>query len=206
MMMRRLSTCAAILFLSMTAVAEDPVIPADEFVYCTVCHGVQLMGNEVLGAPRISGMDAYYVERQLRSFKEGWRGTHARDATGREMLPMASALADGQIVEAAAFVEATRSDVPVNTITGDTAAGEMFYGTCSACHGVAGEGNRELNGPPLAGRNDWYLLKQLQNFRDGVRGTHPQDVYGQQMAAAMMILTDDAAIADVVAYIVTLDL
>ena len=205
-MMRRLSVCTAILLISTMAAAEEPVIPADEFVYCTVCHGVQLMGNEILGAPRISGMDAYYVERQLRSFKEGWRGTHAQDATGREMHPMASALTDGQIGEAAAFVEATRSEAPVSTVIGDKAAGEMFYGTCSACHGTAGEGNRELNGPPLAGRNDWYLVRQLQNFRDGVRGTHPQDVYGRQMAAAMMILSDNAAINDVVAYIVSLDL
>jgi cytochrome c oxidase subunit II len=194
------------LFLTapLSAFADDPVVPAEEYVHCTVCHGVQLMGNEVLYAPRLSGLDSWYVERQLMAFKNGWRGTHDGDVIGREMQPMAAALTAGQVVEVAEFVAATRSDPPVPTLDGDADHGAPIYASCAACHGPAGEGNAELGGPALAAMNDWYLVAQLENYRDGMRGTHPEDIYGQQMAAAMQMLQDDEAIANVVAYITTL--
>ena len=30
--------------------------------------------------------------------------------------------------------------------------------------------------------SDWYLVTQLKNFKQGVRGAHPKDMYGPQMA------------------------
>ena len=60
-------------------------------------------------------------------------------------------------------------------------AGKAAYQTCSMCHGNDGEGNAALNAPALAGQEAWYLKRQLQKFKDGVRGTHPDDVYGMQM-------------------------
>ena len=79
------------------AAQDELPIPADGFVHCTVCHGVQLMGNPIIEAPRLSGMDSWYVESQLHSFKRGWRGKHERDLVGMEMQPMAVALSDQQI-------------------------------------------------------------------------------------------------------------
>ena len=51
---------------------------------------------------------------------------------------------------------------------------------------------------------DWCLVRQLQNFKDGVRGTHQDDEYGFQMNQMASALKDDNAINDVVAYINTL--
>jgi len=45
--------------------------------------------------------------------------------------------------------------------------------------------------------SDWYMKRQLQNFQQGVRGRHPQDFNGAQMAAMAKTLTDDHAIDDV---------
>jgi cytochrome c oxidase subunit II len=45
------------------------------------------------------------------------------------------------------------------------------------------------------------MVTQLKNFRAGVRGSHPQDLHGSQMALMAAILNDDRAINDVVAYI-----
>ena len=201
---RKLALVLVLLAVPLTATAQEPVIPADEFVYCTVCHGVQLMGNPIFKAPRLSGMETWYVERQLQAFKNGWRGTHEEDVIGREMQPMAVALSDDQIVEVAEFVAATRSELPKQTGTGDADRGEMLYGTCGACHGAASEGNEALGSPALAGVNDWYLATQLRNFRGGSRGSHAEDTRGIQMRAASQTLPDDAAIADVVAYIASL--
>lgn len=190
---------------SNVAAAEDdyPVV-ADEYVYCTVCHGAQLMGNSVIRAPRLSKMEAWYVERQLQSFKNGWRGTHESDAIGMEMQPMAAALSDEQISEVASFVRATTSEPPPVTVQGNASKGRIHYATCSACHGANGQGNQALGGPALTVANDWYLVEQLGKFRSGSRGGHPEDSFGGQMRAAVQILNDDEAVQDVVSYINTL--
>jgi cytochrome c oxidase subunit 2 len=191
--------------IASSVIAEDEYpVAADEFVYCTVCHGAQLMGNSTIRAPRLSRMETWYVERQLVSFKNGWRGTHESDAIGMEMRPMAAAMSDTQIAEVAAFVSATRSALPPATLPGNATRGRTHYATCAACHGTKGEGVQALGGPALVGTNDWYLVEQLRKFRDGIRGSHPQDSFGGQMRAAVQILTDDKAIEDVVAYITTL--
>ena len=49
--------------------------------------------------------------------------------------------------------------------------------------------------------SDWYLVTQLKNFKQGVRGAHPKDMYGPQMALMAETLVDDRAINDLVAYI-----
>ena len=76
--------------------------------------------------------------------------------------------------------------------------------TCAACHGPGGRGLQATNAPALAGMSDWYLVTQLKNFRQGIRGTHAKDMYGPQMASMTGMLTSDQAIDDVVAYINTL--
>jgi len=195
----------ALLFVSADmAAADDLAIPADELVYCTTCHGVQLMGNPVIKAPRLSGMDEWYVMQQLQNFKADVRGPHEEDPYGYEMQPMAAALDDAQIAAAAEFASATRSPAPPATVSGDIDKGKAHYSTCAACHGVDGKGNEALGSPNLTIANDWYLVTQLKNFRSGARGSHPSDIYGMQMRASARLLADDDAINDVVAYINTL--
>ena len=52
--------------------------------------------------------------------------------------------------------------------------------------------------------SDWYLVIQLEKFRTGLRGRHPDDIYGAQMVPFSMTLPDEEAMRDVVAYINTL--
>jgi cytochrome c oxidase subunit 2 len=61
-----------------------------------------------------------------------------------------------------------------------------------------------MNAPALAGQADFYLVTQLKNFKTGVRGAHAEDVFGKQMAPMAMMLPDETAINNVVAYINTL--
>ena len=61
-----------------------------------------------------------------------------------------------------------------------------------------------MNAPRQAGMSDWYLLSQLKNFKEGIRGTHPADLSGKQMGFMSRTLLDDQAMQDVVAYINTL--
>lgn len=88
---------------------------------------------------------------------------------------------------------------------GDAARGAGLYAACSTCHGPNAEGMKEMNAPALAGREDWYLIRQMQNFKDGVRGKDPADTYGLQMAPMAQLLADRQAIEDVAAYLSNLD-
>jgi cytochrome c553 len=50
---------------------------------------------------------------------------------------------------------------------GDPAAGKSLTATCAACHGADGNGPAPF--PKLAGQGEKYLLKQMQDIRDGAR-------------------------------------
>ena len=80
----------------------------------------------------------------------------------------------------------------------------MLYGTCITCHGAQAEGKPALNSPRLAGSDDWYLLSQLQAFRSGQRGAHPEDKAGRQMRAMAGVLPDEQATNAVIAFIQSL--
>ena len=86
----------------------------------------------------------------------------------------------------------------------DMQRGEQLFATCMACHGSDGGGIQVSGTPRLVDQHDWYLVRQLENFKKGLRGYDPDDIYGGQMRAIAVILSDDDVEA-VVAYISTLD-
>ncbi len=59
---------------------------------------------------------------------------------------------------------------PSPAIPGNPAAGKVKTRACLTCHGVDGIG-RLPSAPNLAGQNEWYLAKQLRDYRSGKR-TH----------------------------------
>jgi len=172
---------------------------------CTQCHGEQLQGKPDIAAPAVAGLPDWYVEGQLHKFKGGIRGNHFDDLPGMRMRPMAMSLTDSDITAIAGLV----SKLPVQESEpslegGNAEAGKSHFGTCTACHGPDAKGNVQLNAPPLAQANDWYLFTQLNNFRHGVRGANPKDTTGAQMRPMAQGLADEQAIRDVIAYIGTL--
>lgn len=92
-------------------------------------------------------------------------------------------------------------------VAADAAVGEkLFAATCVACHGAKAEGNPALQAPALAGQQADYLQRQLVQFRGGQRGAQAGDAGGAQMAPMAKSLADDAAVADVAAYLASLPL
>lgn len=200
--MRRLyAALLAIVALSLLASAATA---GNTFDYCLLCHGSNANGNYGIRAPKLSGMEGWYLTRQLELFASGARGTPGADAAGHEMRPVALRLKEeGVLAEAVKFIGTLDSGRPAATVKGDAAAGGKLYETCAACHGVRGEGNAALQSPALAARSDWYLATQLSNYKAGLRGADERDTYGAQMRAVAATLADDKAINDVVAYINT---
>ena len=174
------------------------------YAVCAACHGPQAQGNRALNAPKLSSQAGWYLARQLWHFKQGIRGSNDQDIYAKQMIPIASTLADDTAINnVVAYINSLPDEPAPSTLVGDPERGRSLYTTCAACHGTSGEGIWSTNAPRLAHMSDWYLARQLHNFQDGIRGSHPQDFYGAQMALMAKILADDRAIDDLLAYVHT---
>lgn len=193
------------------AISASPVLAEDAptgeqiFALCTQCHGSVGQGNVAVAAPPISGMDEWYVAKQLRKYQTGARGKHAADHEGLKMRPMVRFLkTDAWVDNVAAYVAGLPRHIPEATLVGgDPERGKGLYGPCAACHGQAGEGVQATNGAPLVGLSDWYLYSSIEKFKAGIRGSDPLDTDGAVMRGMAMILVDDQAMKDVIAHIMT---
>jgi len=180
-------------------------IGAAQYAVCATCHGQQGEGVAAMNAPKLAGQSAWYLKRQIMNYKRGLRGTDPGDTFGQQMIGMVATLADEQAVDNVVAHILSFPDKPVEaTVAGNVTAGADEYRVCAYCHGKDGAGAQALNAPRLAGMSDWYIERQLQNFRNNVRGAHPQDYYGFQMGLMGQSIYDEQAMKDLVAYINTL--
>jgi len=69
------------------------------YTTCSVCHGINGQGNPGQGAPRLAGINDWYMATQLKNFKDGIRGTHPADSYGSQMRFMAAILNTEQSVD-----------------------------------------------------------------------------------------------------------
>jgi cytochrome c oxidase subunit 2 len=186
-------------------VAGNAAIGAAQYAVCAACHGPQGQGVAAMNAPKIAGQSDWYLKRQILSYKNGLRGVHQDDVFGQQMIGMVATLADESAVDNVVAHIATLPDNAIEaTVAGDAAKGKKLYTTCAYCHGSDGMGIQALNAPRISGSSDWYIARQLDNFKTGVRGAHPEDYYGYQMGLMGITLRDEQAINDVIAYINTL--
>ncbi len=181
--------------------AQDATAGQASYQVCKACHGPNGAGQQMLNAPALAGQPDWYLLRQLQQFKAGVRGSHAKDTYGAQMQAMAMTLADETaMMNVAAYIKTFPDPTTQSTLGGDATKGKDLYLICSACHGPSAEGNATFQAPRLNNQHDWYLLRQLQNFKAGVRGQHPDDIYGGQMRIMTTLLADDTAMRDVIAY------
>jgi len=202
----RLAVLLAAVLLGTGGAAAAEERGAELFSLCSQCHGAAGQGNAATLAPSIAGLPEWYVEGQLQKFRSGMRGTHFDDIAGMRMRPMALWIRNDDDVKAvAAYVASLPRTSPAATLEGgDATRGAVLFTPCHACHGPEAVGNQQLGAPPLRGATDWYLLRQLQNFKGGIRGYDPADQFGKLMVPMAAMLADEQAMKDVIAHIMTL--
>lgn len=177
-----------------------------QYAVCGSCHGPEGGGNPDMNGPKLAGQEAWYLRRQLEYYKNGVRGGENDDQYGRQMAPMAATLTtDEAMNNVIAYIQTLEDEPAPTTITGNVERGRSLYRpTCGVCHGREGDGVRSVSAPRLSGMSDWYLKRELQNFKNGQRGEHSGDELGFQMTSMVSALGDEQDINDVVAYINTL--
>jgi len=198
---------AGLIGIAAGAYAGDAEAGKSLYPVCTACHGPAGMGNQAMNAPKLAGQESWYIVKQMQLFQNGARGAAPGDMHGMQMAMMSKGpqLASEEALQNLAAYIGTFPDADVaTTLTGDAAAGKGLYMVCAACHGDEGQGIEAMAGPKLVGQSDWYLVNQLNKFKQGQRGYHNMDHGGRQMRPMVGTLVDDKAVNDVVVYISTL--
>ena len=152
------------------------------------------------------------------SQREATPRSRARARAGRPLLALAAAASSAlTLTLAGGRVGAQDTAAPAATPTpAQLARGEDLYKLCGYCHGAAGTGeaprdmgnsalrDSQLRAPGIAGLQQWYLAKQIRGFRNGERGSHPDDFGGMRMGPMAITLQSEEDIDAVAAYIASM--
>ncbi|MYL24771.1 c-type cytochrome [Vreelandella massiliensis] len=162
---------------------------------CTACHQANGSGMNVPKGeswPRLAGLDAGYIEKQLHDFKAGRR-------QNASMMPFANMLNEQQIADVAAYY----SQMPVTPAGGGESASEaeltrgeqlanrgdwdQYIVSCKSCHGPGGTGVGS-DFPGIASQHAGYIRTQLHAWKNDERSNDPQNLMG---AIAKRMSDDD---------------
>lgn len=145
---------------------------------CLSCHGADGAGMAAANFPRLAGLNAGYMTKQLHDFASGTR-------INPIMQPIAKALSTKEAENVAAYYAAQK--VPVAGTKVD--AGVLDEGkrlveqgdwgeivpACTMCHGPGANGVGK-SFPALAGQHASYIETQLNAWKKGTRKNDPNQL------------------------------
>lgn len=143
---------------------------------CVSCHGLDGAGNPQAGFPRLAGLDAVYMARQIQAYRIGSRNNPI-------MMPIAKALTPAEADAVAAYyaglpppkVPAPQADAALlkeGEQLAQVGNWDKNIPACVSCHGPGGGGAGAVF-PALAGQHASYTVAQLQAWRSGTRSSDP---------------------------------
>jgi cytochrome c553 len=146
---------------------------------CVTCHGARGEGNGY-DAPRLAGLPAGYLQKQMEDFAAGLRA-HAL------MRDVARFLDSHERVLVANHYAALPplGMPPVTLQRADASASALYDEACKSCHGADAVGTAQA--PPLNAQPAFYLVQQLQDWQDSKRrndGNHAMLKAAQALDAA----------------------
>ena len=156
---------------------------------CMACHGVDGAGQADAGNPRLAGLDAAYLQKQLDDFASGSRASAV-------MKPSASALSASERHAMALYYSKLQPpaalDKPAGPMPPADSVGAILATRgdwarevpgCVQCHGPGGVGVG-AHFPPLAGQPATYIAAQLRAWQQGTRHNDPLQLM-QHVATAL---------------------
>lgn len=185
---------------------------------CQSCHGVAGEGIAGAGFPRLAGLGAGYLQRQLEAFAEGSRSNavmmpiaKALSAADRKAvashyaslpfggtaaMPSPSAASQSASAPKASAV-ATAASAPTPSVGATLATRGRWSDMLPACEQCHGRGGRGVGAdfPPLVGQSATYLAAQLTAFKSNARPAGPMNLMG---VVAQKL--SDADVREVAAY------
>ena len=191
----------------------DPENARDILETCAACHGKNGEGGKNGTYPRLAGLKAEYIAKQLRAFKARERinipmypYATERELPASDVLDIARLLSKIELptempaldesMSALERLRAAQAVFNVPRVEGDVDRGaELYADECGDCHGEEGWGDGDA--PQLAGQHTEYLRRQVENFRSG-------DRVNEDMEGVLDGL-DDQDLQDLFAYLASRD-
>ncbi len=141
----------------------------EAYEVCGACHLPSGAGRPDGTFPQLAGQHSTVLIKQMADIRAGLRDNPT-------MYPFAATLTDPQeLADAAAYINSLCIPVDHGKYEGADAAmqiakgKELYEKQCLECHGKTGEGNKEKFYPVIAGQHYKYLLRQMNEIRDGHR-------------------------------------
>lgn len=161
----------------------DPKAGKSKSELCHGCHGVNGISVDPTTFPNLAGQFAGYIFKQVQDFQLGNRQNDTMSA----MAATVTSLQDLKDIAVYFSQQKTMKGKP----TGSKAAkaGEKIfheglpkfgvYG-CVNCHGKNGKGRGKGNSlfPVIGGQQKAYIVKQLKDFKGGMRKNDPAGMMG----------------------------
>ena len=137
---------------------------------CAACHGVD--GNSAApNFPKLAGLDAGYIVKQLSEFKAGTRkdpmmSGMAMPLSKKDMENLGAYFASQKRAPGAANLDDNGRKLAETLYRGGSP--KMGIPACMGCHGPAGAGI-PVQFPAVGGQHATYTAKQLTDFKAGNR-------------------------------------
>jgi cytochrome c553 len=144
---------------------------------CQSCHGGPQGRPINARTPRIAGLNADYLERQLGLFGQGLRNNLAmmqvaRSLSADDRTALARYLAEQPFATPPLRARASEADIALGRRLAQTGRWGVNVPPCASCHGADGMGVGAVS-PALAGQSAAYIEAQLVNWSDGDRKGDP---------------------------------
>lgn len=147
---------------------------------CMTCHGANGAGQSATDFPRLAGLSAAYLQRQLDDFASGSRANAV-------MQPVAKALSEAErkaLGEYYSKLPIPALATPTTPMPARDSVGALLatrgrwsqqVPACDQCHAPGGVGVG-ANFPPLAGQSATYIENQLKAWKQGSRHNDPLEL------------------------------
>jgi cytochrome c553 len=149
-------------------------------IACMACHGSKGEGQAQTGFPRLAGLDAGYIEKQLHDFTTAQRNNVMMSATAKalsdtEIKAIANYYAKLTLVASATQLSTNEALIQTGKTLAERGNWSNDIPACFACHGEGGNGIGSAF-PALAGQHANYIEKQLNDWRSGLRSNDPNEL------------------------------
>lgn len=184
------------LFLGLVTAAHaelkgDPEAGKAIVVACGACHGQDGATPIDPTYPILAGQNEKYLFNQLKMIQSNERNIllmtgQLNGRSEQDLANMAAYYASlpGKVGQ----VELTDEEVLRASKIYRGGIADKGVAACSSCHAPTGKGNAFAGFPVLSGQSPQYTIKQLTEYREGIRQS--DEAYGQMMRGVAEGLTD----------------
>jgi uncharacterized protein len=162
---------------------------------CNSCHEQ----GEKFGAPSLKGLELKYMNAQIQNFKKGLRGGKNSSPEAISMREAVIQMDDKKITEINNWLSKQDRPQVRETSTSHPIGEALYKENCYGCH-QGTMGKFFTGSPSILMLEEWYIIKQCNDFQSGKRGSNPEDKKGYKMAQRIKELSPNQ-ISEIAAFL-----